>query len=110
MPLTTDTPAGLSIEKGTGQAIEAHREGIMQLPESRVRMEAEALFGYGSAAASLRLLWRYRLLDVLLPQLAKRFTKAKLPRCPCRSHLCCSLCLRVCSALEYKLGSPYVLL
>ena len=59
----------------------------MQLPESRVRMEAEALFGYGSAAASLRLLWRYRLLDVLLPQLAERFTKAKLPRCPCKPHL-----------------------
>ena len=75
--------AGLSIEKATGQAMEACREGVMQLPESRVRMEAEALFGYGSAAASLRLLWRYRLLDVLLPQLAERFAKAKLPRCPC---------------------------
>lgn len=72
--------AGLSIEKATGQAIEAYRERVMQLPESRVRMEAEALFGYGSAAASLQLLWRYRLLDVLLPQLAERFARAKLPR------------------------------
>ncbi len=53
----------------------------MQLPESRVRMEAEALFGYGSSAASMRLLWRFKLLDVLLPQLAERFAKAKLPRC-----------------------------
>ena len=66
--------------------MEAHREGVMQLPESRVRMEAEALFGYGSAAASMRLLWRYRLLDVLLPQLAERFAKAKLPRYVCHSH------------------------
>ena len=72
--------AGLAIEKGTGQAMEAHRDGVLRLPEGRVRMEAEALFGYGAAAASLRLLWRHRLLDVLLPQLAERFTKAKLPR------------------------------
>lgn len=61
--------------------MEAHRDGLLQLPDSRVRMEAEALFGYGSAAASLQLLWRHRLLDVLLPRLAERFAKAKLPRC-----------------------------
>ena len=79
--------AGLSIEKGTGQAMEAHRDGVLQLPEGRVRMEAEALFGYGAAAASLRLLWRHQLLDVLLPQLAERFTKAKLPRCSCRCQI-----------------------
>lgn len=53
----------------------------MQLPDSRLRLEAEALFGYGSAAASMRLLWRYKLLDVLLPHLAERFAKGKLPRC-----------------------------
>ena len=57
-----------------------HREDMMQLPDSRLRLEAEAIFGYGSAAASMRLLWRYKLLDMLLPHLAQRFTKAKLPR------------------------------
>lgn len=78
--VSLELPAGLSIEKETGKAMEAHRDGVLQLPDSRLRMEAEALFGYGSAAASLQLLWRHRLLDVLLPRLAERFAKAKLPR------------------------------
>ncbi|KAK9918062.1 hypothetical protein WJX75_000873 [Coccomyxa subellipsoidea] len=47
-------------------------------------MEAQAMFTYGAAAASLRLLWRYRLLDVLMPPLAERFMCRRLPRNPRR--------------------------
>ncbi len=54
---------------------------VLKLPGGRLLMEAQALFSYGAAAASLRLLWRYRLLDVLAPPLAARFSSRKLPRC-----------------------------
>ena len=72
--------AGLSIDKGTAKAMDENRNLLLRLPSSRIRLEAEALFGYGAAAASLQLLWRHKLLDVLAPQLAERFRKGKVPR------------------------------
>ena len=54
---------------------------VLSLPGGRLLMEAQAMFTYGAAAASLRLLWRYRLLDVLMPPLAERFMRRRLPRC-----------------------------
>ena len=72
--------AGLSIDKGTAQAMEENRDLLLRLPSSRIRLEAEAFFGYGAAAASLQLLWRHKLLDILAPQLAERFRKGKVPR------------------------------
>ena len=72
--------AGLSIDKGTAQAMEENRDLLLRLPSGRIRLEAEALFGYGAAAASLQLLWRHKLLDVLAPQLAERFMKGKVSR------------------------------
>lgn len=80
-PLRDRVHAGLAIERETAKAMEANADRLLELPQGRVRMEADALFGYGAAAASLQLLWRYRLLDVLLPQLAERFKQAKVPRC-----------------------------
>ncbi|CAK0736587.1 hypothetical protein CVIRNUC_000770 [Coccomyxa viridis] len=71
---------GLSIDKGTAQAMEENRDLLLRLPSSRIRLEAEAFFGYGAAAASLQLLWRHKLLDILVPQLAERFRKGKVPR------------------------------
>jgi tRNA nucleotidyltransferase/poly(A) polymerase len=53
---------------------------VLQLPSSRLLMEAQAMFGYGSAAASLRLLWRYRLLDQLVPTLAARLKRHRVQR------------------------------
>ncbi len=77
--------AGLTIEEKTGQAMVGKAGEVLKLPGSRLLMEAQALFSYGAAAASLRLLWRYRLLDLLVPPLAERFTRRRLPRCECFS-------------------------
>ncbi|EIE26242.1 hypothetical protein COCSUDRAFT_83617 [Coccomyxa subellipsoidea C-169] len=75
---------GLTIEEKTGQAMVGKAGEVLKLPGSRLLMEAQALFSYGAAAASLRLLWRYRLLDLLVPPLAERFTRRRLPRNPRR--------------------------
>ncbi|BDA44328.1 probable poly(A) polymerase I [Coccomyxa sp. Obi] len=75
---------GLTIEEKTAQAMVAQAGEVLKLPSSRLLMEAQALFSYGAAAASLRLLWRYRLLDVLAPPLAARFTHRRVPRNPRR--------------------------
>ena len=109
MPTESDlqsTPAGLSIEKETGRAMQDHREDMMQLPDSRLRLEAEAIFGYGSAAASMRLLWRYKLLDVLLPHLAQRFAKAKLPRCASMLITCGDWSVSLLPRLTCRLFTP----
>lgn len=73
--------AGLTIEEKTGQAMVKEAAEVLKLPGGRLLMEAQTMFSYGAAAASLRLLWRYRLLDVLVPPLAERFTRRRLPRC-----------------------------
>ncbi len=71
----------MAIEEKTAQAMVAQAGEVLKLPGGRLLMEAQALFSYGAAAASLRLLWRYRLLDVLAPPLAARFTHRRVPRC-----------------------------
>ncbi|CAL8470290.1 g9832 [Coccomyxa elongata] len=76
---------GLAIEEKTAQAMVAQAGEVLKLPGGRLLMEAQALFSYGAAAASLRLLWRYRLLDVLAPPLAARFTHRRVPRNPRRT-------------------------
>lgn len=73
--------AGLSIDDKTGQAMRNHAQSVVELPAGRLLMEAQALFSYGAAARSLRLLWRYRLLEVVAPALAARFKRLRVPRC-----------------------------
>lgn len=82
--------AGLTIEEKTGAAMVAQAGEVLALPGGRLLMEAQALFSYGAAAASLRLLWRYRLLDPLMPPLAARFHRQRMPRCALqrRAQLC----------------------
>ena len=72
--------AGLNVAKMTGNAMSKGAPLLKSLPVSRLHMEVNALFSYGSAADSLRILWRYDCLDMLCPPLAWRFQKAKVPR------------------------------
>ena len=66
--------------KGTGDAMSQAAPLLASLPVSRLHMEVNAMFGYGSAAASVEALWRYGLLAALCPPLAQRFQRARLPR------------------------------
>ena len=75
------------MERGTGQALAAAAPILAGLNAGRLLMEAQALFGYGSAAASVAALWRHGLLDALVPPLAERFQRARVPRCePVLAH------------------------
>lgn len=40
---------------------------LLQISQGRLLMEMNYMLAYGSAEASLRLLWKFGLLEVLLP-------------------------------------------
>lgn len=40
---------------------------LSRVMQSRIRMELNYMMAYGSAEASLRLLWRFGLMEILLP-------------------------------------------
>lgn len=60
--------AGLEVDGPTAEAMEAQAAAIAALPQGRLQMEVGSLLGYGAAGASLALMWRLGLLDLLLPQ------------------------------------------
>lgn len=61
--------------------------------QGRLVMEVQQLFAYGSAAETVRLLWRHELLDMLFPVLADYLERQKFPRrvlqsLRCQDRLC----------------------
>ena len=50
------------------------------MPASRRAHELAALFAHGSSRSALALLWRYGLLDLLLPEHARWLAEARVPR------------------------------
>lgn len=48
-------------------------ELVGSLPAGRLQMELAALMGYGAAGRSVRLMWRFGVLDLLLPRHALHF-------------------------------------
>ncbi|KAA8532059.1 hypothetical protein F0562_006799 [Nyssa sinensis] len=58
---------GLSFSKETETAIRKLSPSIMQLAKCRIMLELNYMLSYGAAGPSLCLLWRYNLLDILLP-------------------------------------------
>ena len=61
--------AQLSVQPETASALTSLNLLISQLSSSRLSMEVNAMFSYGSAAPSLRLLWRHGLVQILFPSL-----------------------------------------
>jgi len=53
---------------------------LSQVPASRRAHELAALFAYGGSRRALALLWRYELLDLLLPEHARWLAGARVPR------------------------------
>ena len=58
---------GCSLESTTHHAIKSNLGLIFELPQARVMMEVNAMMGYGAAAQSFLQMWKYGLLDLLLP-------------------------------------------
>lgn len=53
---------------------------MTDVPASRRAHELAALFAYGGSRRALALLWRYGLLDLLLPEHARWLAQARVPR------------------------------
>ena len=73
---------GLTIEEQTARALAAGVPQVATLGQSRLAMELGALFSHGGASAAAALLWRFRLLDVLLPMHAAHMQRHKAARKP----------------------------
>lgn len=74
--------AGLTIEQQTASAIAAGAALVPSLGQGRLSMELAALFSHGAAAPAAALLWRFRLLDLLMPAHAAHMQRHKAARRP----------------------------
>lgn len=90
-----DSPAGLELEGKTAAALAAQAPLVTSLGQGRLSMEVASMFGHGAAAPAAALLWRYRLLDLLLPLHAAHLARhrvARSPRCVSTWLLACFNC------------------
>ncbi|XP_027340773.1 uncharacterized protein LOC113854114 isoform X2 [Abrus precatorius] len=66
---------GFSISRETAQSLKNLSYSVLRLDKGRLLMEINYMLAYGSGEASLRLLWRFGLLDILLPFQAAYFVR-----------------------------------
>ncbi|KAL3512520.1 hypothetical protein ACH5RR_025237 [Cinchona calisaya] len=77
--------------KDTALSIKKLTSSILRLDRGRLLMEMNYMLAYGSAEASLRLLWRFGLLEILLPIQAAYFVRSGFRRRDKRSNMLLSL-------------------
>ena len=69
--------AGLTIEESTAASMEELAPSTANLPQGRLQMELAAMMVHGASRRSVELMWRFGILEILLPQhaviLAVRF-------------------------------------
>ncbi|KAH9623704.1 hypothetical protein KSS87_013418 [Heliosperma pusillum] len=80
---------GFRLEKETAQCVRNSSYSILRLDKGRFLLEMNYMLAYGSAEASLRLLWKFGLLEILLPHQAlfANLDKLLAPDRPCHSSL-----------------------
>ncbi|CAO2818766.1 unnamed protein product [Amaranthus hypochondriacus] len=78
---------GLSVSQETAEAVQGLSPLIFRLNKGRILMELNYMLAYGSAEASLRLLWRFGLLELILPLQAAYFVRCGFQRCDSRSNM-----------------------
>ncbi|KAI5077913.1 hypothetical protein GOP47_0007737 [Adiantum capillus-veneris] len=71
---------GFKFARETAKAIQTHSSSLNDLPLDRLRLEAKYLMGYGAAERSLRLLWRFGILEIILPHQAAYFASQGFKR------------------------------
>ncbi|XP_057419592.1 uncharacterized protein LOC130713803 [Lotus japonicus] len=82
---------GFSISRETAHSVKNLSYSILRLDKGRLMMEMNYMLAYGSAEASLRLLWRFGLLDILLPFQAVYFVHHRFRRRDKRTNMLLSL-------------------
>ncbi|KAG9446248.1 hypothetical protein H6P81_012376 [Aristolochia fimbriata] len=78
---------GFRFEKETAHSIKDFASSVLRLDKGRLLMELNYMMAYGSAEPSLRLLWRFGLLEVLLPIQASYFVAQGFQRRDKRSNM-----------------------
>ncbi|KAG4392703.1 hypothetical protein GLYMA_04G200000v4 [Glycine max] len=80
---------GFSISKETAHFIKNLSSSVLSLDKGRLLMEMNYMLAFGSGEASLRLLWKFGLLDILLPfqSLFSNLDKLLAPNRPCHNSL-----------------------
>ncbi|MED6170731.1 hypothetical protein PIB30_033789 [Stylosanthes scabra] len=66
---------GFSISSETAHSVKNLSSSVLRLDKGRLLMEMNYMLAYGSGEASLRLLWKFGLLDILLPFQAAYFVR-----------------------------------
>lgn len=82
---------GFRFTRETAYSIRELSSSVLRLDKGRILMELNYMLAYGSAEASLRLLWKFGLLEILLPMQAAYFVSHGFRRRDKRSNLLLSL-------------------
>ncbi|CAL1389205.1 unnamed protein product [Linum trigynum] len=81
--------------KETARYVKNLSGSVSRLDKTRIMMEMNYMLAYGSAEASLRLLWKFGLLEILLPIQASYFVQNGFRRRDTRSNMLLSLFSRL---------------
>ncbi|KAJ7945644.1 Poly A polymerase [Quillaja saponaria] len=82
---------GFGFSRETAQFVKNLSSAVLRLDKGRLLMEINYMLAYGSAEASLRLLWKFGLLDILLPIQAAYFVRNGFRRRDKRTNMLLSL-------------------
>lgn len=82
---------GFRFTRETAHFVKKLSFSVLRLDKGRILMEMDYMLAYGSAEASLRLLWRYGLLEILLPIQAAYLISQGFRRRDKRSNMLLSL-------------------
>ncbi|ERN06178.1 uncharacterized protein LOC18434369 [Amborella trichopoda] len=82
---------GFRFTKETAHSVKDFSSSILRLDKSRLLMEMNYMLAFGSAEASLRVLWKFGLLEILLPLQAAYFVSQGFLRRDKRSNMLLTL-------------------
>ncbi|XP_024962396.1 uncharacterized protein LOC112502658 isoform X1 [Cynara cardunculus var. scolymus] len=82
---------GFRLSRETSHFVKELSNSLLRLDKGRIHMEMNYMLAYGSAEASLRLLWKFGLLEILLPVQASYLVSHGFRRRDKRSNMLLSL-------------------
>lgn len=78
---------GFRFTRETAHFVKNLSHSLLRLDKPRIMMEMNYMLAYGSAEASLRILWKFGLLELLLPFQAAYFVRDGFKRRDKRSNM-----------------------
>eukprot|EP00210_Caulerpa_lentillifera_P001475 g1415.t1 len=71
---------GFHIDDVTGQAMKDHAKLLLTLPQARAQLELNNILAFGSSSLAFKLMWKYEILDWVLPKHAHYLQMRGCPR------------------------------